>query len=349
MAQNNTNVHIISYNILSHALIASHTIDRDPACLTEEYRFTLLKAELTEFINSNQKPIFCLQEVSQSWSNKLLVFFIKENYHFYWVKGFSKFNDYMGVAIAWPNEIEATNIMIYTPSELIPKMVVKPKSMLERLVDLFYGIFCKNTERAKNILAKNKLMKDWKASSWKTNCCLAIEFKSPNKNYIVSTYHMPCAYKNPLVMILHVVAYVKCAYNMLANRKDVPLFLTGDFNSLPDSFQYKFLCGSDYSDETLLNDLKRFDLPVLSDYITNTTCNLRSGYDPEPIYTNKAFYKYDNMIEGSKFEGCIDYIFVNDICDIKENLHIRRLHENEWIPSFKSPSDHLPIGISAVI
>lgn len=83
---------------------------------------------------------------------------------------------------------------------------------------------------------------------------VALELLKGGMSFWVSTYHMPCAFRSPLVMTMH-AALVTQAIQKLAG--DRPYILAGDFNLMPASQEYKLLTGG-----RLDNDNPVFQLPV---------------------------------------------------------------------------------------
>jgi len=107
MLSSGTRVRVVSYNLLSsHLASPSHFTSCDPVNLVAETRLARIQSKLLEEINSpnNCKPIFCLQEVSQSWEGPLHVLFASHQYHVITGLYGQRFNNYMGVAIAYPTD-----------------------------------------------------------------------------------------------------------------------------------------------------------------------------------------------------------------------------------------------------
>jgi hypothetical protein len=115
---------IRSYNILSTALSSK---ERYPVVEEEylkiEYRWQLLNKQLSsELIN---KPIFCFQEVSVEWLNKLNSFFQINEYFVTSDLYGSKETDYMGVLIAIPNsKYLIVNTSIFNPNDTIKNQAI---------------------------------------------------------------------------------------------------------------------------------------------------------------------------------------------------------------------------------
>jgi mRNA deadenylase 3'-5' endonuclease subunit Ccr4 len=171
------------------------------------------------------------------------------------------------------------------------------------------------------------------------NTMVALELVKDNKAFWVSTYHMPCAFRTPLVMTMH-AALVAQAIQKLAGG--IPYILAGDFNLMPTSQEYKLLTGG-----RLDNDNPVFKLPVGDNWLP-TVLDMNSVYKEanglEPHFTN-----YAQSRGGPMFIECLDYIFYNEFGgNVFELKGVRKLpgrqETNGPLPNGEHPSDHLPIG-----
>jgi len=357
-----TEIKVISYNILSPNLVSAHSTERDPRYLEEEYRFDLVQEELRDFISDSDynRPIFALQEVAQSWADKLLVFFEQFGYRFYWSRGSKYFNGYMGVAIAWPaNQYEIVQMKTVTPSEDIPKPPKDDKekynyslnSLWYKLNKWWYGSSLPKNER-------HKLISDWKYASYRNNTALLATFMHTKFNqgtFLVANYHMPCAFKKPLVMLLHAAALSRKVLmeQTTIDHHNLPIILVGDFNSQPDSTVYRYLTNNLEHTQKLfgeldidINNSQYQDFYKLYEFIRDSRYNFRSAYLPEPNFTNRAIIQFGES-DPYKFEGCLDYIFINELCETIDTLPVPTaddLPSPKYLPTIDFPSDHLPIG-----
>ena len=134
---------------------------------------------------------------------------------------------------------------------------------------------------------------------------------------------MPCAFKTPVVQILHINALKR----IIASFPDIPYILAGDMNILPTSNEYKFLTMS-------LKDVSTLYLDT-SPHIT-----LKSSY----LIANKEepeFTCFNYTTFGGEFCGCLDYILVSDEFKVlKSQLLLMTTTE---LPNADCPSDHLPL------
>eukprot|EP00439_Symbiodinium_sp_Y106_P060456 s2496_g8.t3 len=80
----------------------------------------------------------------------------------------------------------------------------------------------------------------------------ALEFQLPrgttyaDKDFVVSTYHMPCFFRDMKVMVIHASLAAQCALEFAG---DLPLILAGDFNFRPGSSPYVLLTNGSLPEE----------------------------------------------------------------------------------------------------
>jgi endonuclease/exonuclease/phosphatase family metal-dependent hydrolase len=134
------------------------------------------------------------------------------------------------------------------------------------------------------------------------------------KSFYLYNYHMPCAFKTPLVQILHIQALKR----IIASFPDIPYILAGDMNILPTSKEYEFL----------------------TDTSSPSSITLKSSYlianKEEPNFTCFNYTKF-----GGEFCGCLDYILISEEFKVLKS-HIL-LTTNTELPNADCPSDHLPL------
>lgn len=231
------NVRVTSYNVLSDKLASpNHFHTNNPEHLAANYRLESLKAKLDKEVAQN--AVVCLQEVSNNWAGELHTFFQQRGYHFITALYGSRFNGYMGVAIAVPNEsysISSVDITRIADTKYQPR---KPKLG-------FFGNLLKSVKSfVLKMLEMVKLYKPpfdiWDNALYRTNqmICARLKCKSTQKSFVVGTYHMPCMFKYPSVMNVH------CALSSQHIRKysnGDPFLYLGDFNIKPDSSMYKLI------------------------------------------------------------------------------------------------------------
>lgn len=313
-------ISVVSYNILSPNLISSHKVKRDPLAVDNKYRLTLLESEF-DILISHIQPILCLQEVSKEWAEEFVCYFAKHNYGFYWAKGTTSFNGYMGPAIAWPLSLTLQKIEVVMPSSFIvpdPMPVARSQTWMTWTIKMIKEMLQKVNIIESIPVIPPKLSERTQASKKTNEAIIATFTTSDLRSFIVSTYHMPCAFTQPELMRLHTEALIAIINTKTKNN---PVILAGDFNSLPDSEVYNML-----------------------------TSQFASAYDPEPDFTNRALYQYDTMTAPVEFSGTIDYVFSRGL-KLVSNLPVEKLGPDgnfedvgTYLPTLGYPSDHLPVG-----
>jgi len=326
-------VRVVSYNVLSsHLASPDHFTCCRPQDLEFENRVPRVLDALDREINAaseTKRPvIFCLQEVSNSWAGQLHAFFANRNYHMLTGLYGKRFNDYMGVAMAYPTEAyETVFVDIARLSDHRvggwPRTLTEDGSSLvttvKRIRSLSTAAFIKGLELvlrpARQLLrlpAPEKTRDHWEMSENRFNILLTaclrrkeLEEDADMKGgtFVVSNYHMPCAFYAPMVMNIHCDMMAQRCQD-LANGD--PYILAGDFNLLPDSPHYKLLTTGrlDWSDPT-------YPTPKYGMEWNSNIAGMRSAYGSsdhgEPDFTNYA-----------QVGNCcaLDYAVLAFMCDV---------------------------------
>ena len=155
--------------------------------------------------------------------------------------------------------------------------------------------------------------------------------------FFVSTYHMPCAFYNPPVMVIHSALAAQIVQKTAGSA---PYILAGDFNIKPGDAAYKLLTEGelDESDPSYPTP-KPYDSwrPKLKE-------GMRSSYKEkngkEPLFTNYA------QTRGSEeFIDTLDYIFLSSHIDVSSVMSLPSKSElGGPLPNAEEPSDHLMIA-----
>jgi endonuclease/exonuclease/phosphatase family metal-dependent hydrolase len=135
---------------------------------------------------------------------------------------------------------------------------------------------------------------------------------------------MPCAFKTPLIQMLHIQALKK----IIASFPDIPYILAGDMNILPTSKEYAFLMKNTLSMEDAQYFDTRLSITPKSSYL------IANGTEPE--FTCFNYTKF-----AGEFCGCLDYIFISDEFKVLKS-HLLLMTTTE-LPNADCPSDHLPL------
>lgn len=320
-------ISIVQYNLLcSNLSTTKFYVYNKPEYLDSDYRYGEIIKQLDSYIERS-RPVFCLQEVSHEWGGKLLIYFISKKYTFIYRYYGDRFQDYMGIAIAVPNEITIKNIYYKRVSDYIPvvnkKNISKYNSLnifniFKYLINLI-GKITPNIIRHNNINNNNnKDISEYdqylKAKS-RYNMAIIVELSSFKRPIFICNYHMPCLYRFPHAIKLHTLALILiCKVLTYENT----LIMAGDFNFEPTNDCYKS--------------------------IINT--NMKSAYKnihlTEPI-TNIVHTCISKQI----LNLCLDYIFVSNYATVK---HVDEIKETDNImPNEEFPSDHKPLYAEIII
>ena len=282
------NFNIITFNVgTPFSLTPSEYPDCDPAILDRIKRKNAILSLFTNWLRTS--PIIVLQEVPYNWKQDFDRYFTKRYYTFHCMNYGQKKNGILGVGIAVPASyaIDPTEVEFIRVADYI---------------DFDYD-------------SSDDYSSDNEVENAKKRANLVIRMKirlNNGKSFYLYNYHMPCAFKTPLVQILHIQALKR----IIASFPDIPYILAGDMNVLPTSKEYEFLTD------------------------TTSPITLKSSY----LIANKEepnFTCFNYTTFGGEFCGCLDYIFVSDEFKVlKSHLLLTTTTE---LPNADCPSDHLPL------
>jgi hypothetical protein len=343
-------ISVVSYNLLSDGLCSAEfhlNAREDERIVDAERRFGLV---LQKFDGLDNDVIICMQEVSRNWSCKLMQYFYDKNYTFIPSLYGNHWNGYMGVAIAFSNELYRMRWSdIKRIGDLVPKLKdstgwvgacaawagVQLASGIQSTYRYFSGSKFKCLEPYLEEPFQNIAKKRY-------NTLLTVELAKMRESgesepFCVSTYHMPCLFANHRVMITHALLALRHALEISDGR---PLIFAGDFNTQPADVVYDLYCkGWDdaFAKHPTFHETFRF-LPEF-----NPITQVKSAYAEiegnEPDYTNRVITKHNP----SCFEGTLDYIFYHG--DLKPVSVIPLdCPKDRYFPNLEEPSDHLMIG-----
>lgn len=305
-------VTVTSWNILCSKLcnkdVFRHTNPKD---LDNERRFQRVLEKLEQKVEN--QAILCLQEISQEWCGPLHAFFQQRHYYFVASAYGLDFEDYMGVAVAFPQKL-------YTLSDALIQCVADTLPLDH---DAKEKLSAENPFR-RSRMRRNRMI------------CLKLRHQASNKEFVVSTYHMPCDYLNMKVMVIHASLCGACAFKFAG---DLPLILAGDFNFRPGSAPYELLTTGKLQEEN-----ENHPGSLQGWHLWPQGCHLRSAYaekhrQGEPSFTNYAWNK-----DEEPFIGTLDYIFVSKHPEVMGVERLPTLGEGTaHLPNQYEPSDHLPV------
>ena len=323
-------VSVVSYNILSPNYGDLRHFPRcDPDACNPVLRYQKIEAIFLKEMNRRQS-ILCLQEVTQDWLSKFVLFFNKHNYRIYYRSYDKAQSGYMGVAIAYPaNLYSILDFKIVEPQKLIPRKNRK-KNWITTISDFVVGY--------------DETKDEWNRCTWKKNQGVWLKLSQNGKTFCVATVHMPCDYKRPTVMMVYTGLFLSEIQRMSIG---FPLIFCGDFNFQPTSDYYKLITTGEipkefefYPGSELEGDFR--------DIISNIT-KMNSAYKlvlgNEPRFTNHAWSVWSEK----PFTGCLDYIFISPEITVSDFERLSDTVPERPFPTLVQPSDHLLIGATVVI
>ena len=193
-------IRVCSYNLLSQSLCRpeSHYRSKPEDCHPQT-RYKRVTAQLQAEVD--QGSLLALQEVSETWAARLAVFFTQRDYNFMYRCYGGNFSDYMGVGIAFP-------MKKYAMTDLVTKRIAdwgkwprKPReeaSMMTSLSSLAKRV------RA-SVFGEVKDDDPYRLARRRYNVAMWMKLKDLNndKEICLGTYHMPCVFWSPSVMLFH--------------------------------------------------------------------------------------------------------------------------------------------------
>lgn len=341
------NVNIVQYNILCGKLATPESyLECDPADLDPTTRLNRIFIKLKEYTSSGS--VICLQEVPQTWLGPLHDFFSSSKYAFITSLYGNSFNDYMGVAIAYPMDtFLAENTSVIHVGNTIPLPREEKRSIIYHLgkILLFLILCCvwffPQYKKRVEDFGKPEF-DEWGYSNKRSNTIIlsTLTHRSSGKKFALGTYHMPCAYWVPKVITLHTVEIMKIAQGYSGT---LPLILAADCNFDPKSYQYEIVTSGHIKDHKENPDISKLDQewkhqfnPMISTY------KIVNG--KEPAVTNQTKTKQTKKL----FRATLDYIWYCGSCEPISVEPIKDLSPNIILPNETEPSDHIAIGASFV-
>jgi len=183
----------------------------------------------------------------------------------------------------------------------------------------------------------------WDYSRGRQNTMVALKLKprqSEHSSFVVATYHMPCAYWSPQVMVIHTALAAQCAHKFANGH---PLILAGDWNFKPGSAPYQLLTTARLPGTH----------PAHPGYPDGESWCIESGLEAmksayaeknpggEPEFTNYAWVRDDT----DPFIGTLDYIFVSQSTEIVSVGKLPAIRScRDPLPTGEEPSDHLMLS-----
>lgn len=366
-------IRVTTYNVLSsHLAEPGYFTKCNPSFLDPVYRLKKLKEKLDH--ETSADAIICLQEVSHLWAGALTVYFAAKGYSFTTALYGNKFNNYMGVGIAAPYgkyDILDANIQRIgdtkrNPTKSDDKRDSKKDStkesngnggILSKIKNLFRRI---TGGSAKDKEKEEPYVQIWQDTLRRHNQMICMKFQSKQGDnklpFVVGTYHMPCAFRTPALMMIHCALSAQHIHNF---SQDSPYIYCGDFNIKPESTMYTMMTTGLLSDDNqdspahLYNNRKnktqeeREGTTRVDHWKAVAPIALQSAYmvvnGQEPDFTNYAQIKDD-----APFIDTLDYIFMGNAKDSQWRVEsVLPLPSRDHMsvkgpyPAQEEPSDHV--------
>lgn len=276
----------------------------------------------------------------------------------------SAFSDYMGVAVAFPNDLyEMLDCSVARLGETAnfrrpPRAAASPLAVAKRWLVSYPLSVLKAAlapvpplQKALDRLGGGRggggrgTESPYELAQRRHNRIVFVRLRSRDSGavFCVATYHMPCMFFNPPVMTVHAALAVQYVQRMAG--KTQCYVLAGDFNFKPDSEMYEMVTTGRLSTDAASHP------PVMAHepWRPTAAAALKSAYaeanGEEPDFTN-----YAHINDDEPFIETLDYIFCSGAC---ETLAVMPLPSREEVggplPNANEPSDHIMIGATLAV
>lgn len=385
-ASRSARIRVASYNVLSPDLCSPEVF---PHCRAEDLERSTRYSRVINHLKEEvaRGSICCLQEISLSWAGPLQAFFAQNNYQLITTNYGDDRSGYMGVAMAIP--MHAFDILSVDMTRLADERSDWPEApppYRPSLLKRYYWSAAKSIQKA----VKRSIGYDigdpkpgwnpWRDSQRRQNRMIfsRLQCRDTGRTFCLSTYHMPCAFLNPAVMVLQLASssiFTPAFLGMLVgavltvpfilpfssfetqvihsalwaqrtSRLAVndPYILAGDLNIKPSDSMYRLLTTGELEQGN--PDLPP-DLGTYSSWRPDLQEPLQSAYasfkGEEPEFTNYAQFRD----QAEPFYACIDYVFVSKggkVVGVKDLPRFAEVKDTGPFPNPHEPSDHVLIA-----
>jgi len=348
-------VQVVSYNVLSsHLSEASHFVHCRPEDCEPDTRYSAVMKKLEPFVEAD--AIICLQEMSLSWSGRMQPWFESHGYSLVTNCYGSPFNGHMGVAVAVPRtkyeflDVDLERVSFTKPWPKAPEEDAPPPpavpSFLESVVAAFKWATGQGEEKKEvSVPFRRPKQDEWDGSKSRHNRMISVKVKpvdtEDDAGFCISTYHMPCAFYNQKLMVVHTAL---AAQHALRVADGLPMVLCGDWNFKPGDASYRFMTTGelDTKDEAY-PDYRAFDPWRIEQGMVGLPSAYAVVNGKEPPFTNYAFTARDEQA----FVDTLDYFFMSpgvaavEVGDLPESTDAI---PGTSLPSAEEPSDHLLVS-----
>lgn len=391
------NVRIYSYNLLSSSLASpTYFTHCTKANLLASNR--LLKVQSKLSAECLKHSVICLQELSRKWEGPMTVFFEAQGYQLVTGMYGHSFNGFMGVGVAYPMDtFEGVKIDIerladtckwpVDPAEHGPGSGSYKRRRGKSIFKLFGKLFDAVAKVVVSPVIKLGLLPPAEPRKWTEDPWVAAEKRSnimvsarlrpksaPSNEFLVSCYHMPCAFKTPQIMMLHSALAARRCRELATGTGGVdpeeptgpnsgcpviPHALVGDFNFMPNSPMYNMVTTGEVNESTCVAEWEgkwQEHVPRSKFGMDWEVGDLGGGMDSayfaadgkEPDFTNYARIRDDDP-----FIGTLDYVFLSKKTKYgtgewkvsKTDKIVNRDEIDGPLPNDSEPSDHVAIGV----
>lgn len=292
------------------------------------------------------RSIICLQEVSLEWSGPLHAFFANRGFHLLLASHGSYFSGYMGEGLAFPLDLyEAVDLKI---QRLTDAMSWPAKPNLQGVARVFAELSDRVRKAAFALFAPKKprrfrYREPWAHARARYNRFIFARLRSRTNGarICVATYHMPCVYWSPAVMMIHSALVVRTFQRLCDKDQGV---LAGDFNIKPMDESYAMILRGEVDTGHDHFPVKTPDGSDPAKWFPSPLMPMKSAYleilGEEPDFTNYA------KVEGQPvFIETLDYLFCTPDVDVVDVLRLpKRDAVQAPLPDADEPSDHVMIG-----
>lgn len=318
-SKNKYEIGLVSYNVLTpNYCCEEYYIRSTKENCNGDLRYKRTVSKLMSHVAQND--IICLQEVCRSWLSKLLVLFEGQSYYVVSSEWGSDASGNMANVIAFPvKNYDLLDCEILRISDLlpdIPKVPPEPwpKKLLKQVFKFTNSIVA-HTRFGFWIPIQQNSDEDARKKR-NTIIILRLKNRSSGKEWVVANTHLPCAYKDPIVMFLHGVYAAKSVQTM-AKKNNCCYLFAGDFNTKVIDPLYNHY----------LNGIQELQLdPMKSVYAMANRM--------EPSYTNVSY------TSNGEFVDTLDYVFTCGLLNVEAPKLPNDYPDNPQ-PNELEPSDHL--------
>jgi len=279
-------------------------------------------------------------------------FFANRGYHMVTGLYGKKFNGYMGVCLAWPTaSLETLAVDISRLSDQREKCVeqsggggggwpVPPEPDERERLSLWFQARTKiwnpltlHVQKSIMALVQQPILRSilgtadattepptdhWAVAQNRMNVMLTatLREKESGQSFLVSTYHMPCAYYAPMIMTIHVDLAVRHVQNLAAaaaanehqTEENIPYILAGDFNIKPVDSTYRLITTGQMDRTDPCYPTPKFGYewtPSIREPM-HSAYAIMAGHEPD--FTN---YARAGDLENECFIDTLDYIWLS--------------------------------------